>query len=648
MKNKLTFKNLMRPLSFLTLFLGISSIGYAQDSYTIYPTPQQQIMLGYKISLSSTINLVPESKIDIATINRAQQILSEHNITFKVSDKIAKGETNLILGVNGSNEIADKKLSDLKLDRGVFSLNKFDRHILNISKEKSGNLILILGENTDAVFCGLASLEQILDHSDKSLQAAVLYDFADVQNRGVIEGYYGVPYSAEVTKDLFRFMARYKMNTYMYGAKSDPYHSRYWGEPYPLQITQQEERIGYLSQDMMRDIAKVASECKVNFIWAIHPGKAFADPKNSEVISKIISKFESMYSLGIRQFGVFVDDVGVPSDNSILELCASNLTSLQEIIDSKWNKEGALPADTVKPLHYVPQLYAYSWASEEKGKEFFNSLSKVPQKVYIYITGKDVWSVPNNRDISKVASWLGNNVNWWWNYSCNDQDVTKIFIMDTYTNFRDETHILNLSTLESSLSGTNTVIVNPMQQGELSKIPLFSIADYTWNNKAFNNFHTWEASFNAVLGKNWSSDMRCVVPYLRYYDNDALGYLVMRYKQSIGRGKPLPGALIEELTKIKGACSNLKEMKNSNLLSDKLFYNDLRPWLLKLDAMVGEALALMKGENPPVVDYENNPDFQYEILGGMGEHISLAVKTAEPSAQILPEFIKWLREEQNK
>jgi hypothetical protein len=87
-------------------------------------------------------------------------------------------------------------------------------------------------------------------------------------------------------------------------------------------------------------------------------------------------------------------------------------------------------------------------------------------------------------------------------------------------------------------------------------------------------------------------------------------------------------------------------MKDSDDESDRLFYNDVRPWLLKLEAMTGEAIALFEGKNPPVVDYENNPDFQFEILNGMGEHISLKVMTAEPSNECLPEMIKWLREQE--
>ena len=666
--------------------------------YKIYPVPQKMVshpdagQCYFKKSSmqDKKVNIVAESLIDDVTLARVGQILEEHGFEYEFSDSYRKDCPNILLGVFRSGQSVDRMATEWNLDKNplkaaeVKQSEMYDCHILCLTNSGwidrifdsgakaerspveqlhvyrgSENLaqVLILGVNTDAVFCGLASLEQILDHEFKP--AVTIYDWADVKHRGVIEGYYGVPYSAAVTKDLFRFMARYKLNTYMYGAKSDPYHSRYWGEPYPKTITPEQERIGYLTQDMMKDIAQTARQNKVDFIWAIHPGKAFAEGLDKDVIPHIMKKFESMYSLGVRQFGVFVDDVGVSSDPVKLKLCADNLTLLQNTIDRRWNKKGAAPADTVKPLHYVPQLYAYSWVEEDQAKAFFQSLSPVPEKVNIYITGANVWSVPNNHDLAKVKSWLGRNTSWWWNYLCNDQDMTKLFIGDAYTNFRDESHIYSTSSLEGSLTGANTLIVNPMQQGELSKIGLFSTADYSWNNNAFNNYRSWEAAVVAVVGKDRAKDMMNIIPALRYYDNDKFEYLISRYKQSVERGKPAPGNLIAELKKVNASCAQIMKMKDSGNESDRLFYNDIRPWLLKLEAMTKEALLLLEKRHPgqtgfssggdiPHRDYEKDPDFRFEILGGMGEHIKMAERTAEPAAKCLLPFIQWLRQQAAK
>lgn len=622
----------------------------ANEPYTIYPVPHRQVAVPGTASFCKDVHIIAEPSIDEATVNRAKQVLEEHGLTpwtrIGGTHRIPDRMSVLILGVNGSNTMLDKHLTDLtgvKIDRSIFDLPKYDRHILSLSVNDGITKVSIIGENTDAVFCGLASLEQMLDQGTTDLPCVTIYDYADVKNRGIIEGYYGVPYSAEVTKDLFRFMARYKMNTYMYGAKSDPYHSRYWGDPYPITITEDQQRIGYLTQDMMSDITKVAHETKVNFIWAIHPGKAFANAEDPQVLDKIMAKFESMHRLGVRQFGVFVDDVGVPSDPAIMKLCADNLTELQNRIDKRWNLAGANDVDTVKPLHYVPQLYAHGWVNQDRAREFYESLSSTPSKINIYITGRDVWSVPNNGDLALVGSWLGRDLSWWWNYPCNDQDPTKLFVMDTYSNFRDETHIDNLSRIEKHLSGLNTLIINPMQQGELSKVALFSVADYSWNNAAFDNYDSWEAAIPAVVGKEYAKAFKKLAPYLRYYDNDAIGYKINNYIASVKRGSPSPNSLLAELRELHEACQMIESMKNSPIESYRLIYNDVRPWLLKLEAMTVETIAHLDGSHESVTDYNNNPDFQFETLGGMGEEISLRVLTAEPSNERLMPFLEWLR-----
>lgn len=630
---------------FVLLFVMVSLGLSAQSSYRIYPVPQQQENGLGEARFSRQVCIVAEPGIDRATIERAKQIVREHGLQVATSSDVYSGQSNIVLGINGSRGVADKMVRRQGLKRDVFGKPKYDRHILSLTADRQGTAqVLILGEHTDAAFCALASLEQMMDQKREVMPCVTLYDYADIQNRGVIEGYYGVPYSAEVTKDLFRFMARYKLNTYMYGAKSDPYHSRFWADPYPTSITPEERRIGYLSQEMLSDITRVAHETKVNFIWAIHPGTAFVDSRQPEVIDRILLKFEDMYRLGVRQFGVFVDDVGVPSDDETLKLGADRLTELQRRIDGRWNRPEAAPSDKVKPLHYVPQLYAYSWTSTQQAERFFKALSHTPEKVSIYITGANVWSVPNNDDLQFIRKPLGRDAAWWWNYPCNDNDMTKLFPMDMYANFHDETHISNFARLDADMTGTNTLIINPMQQGEVSKIALFSMADYAWNQERFDNNRSWRASLKAVVGEDRAKALRTLAPFLRYYDGDALRSMVENYKVSVAGGNPRPWGIINTLSNVLRACQDLRQMETSANESDRLFFDDVRPWLLKLEAMSQETIHRLKGEPAETIDYEGDSRFQFPILTGLGEGISLGVRTAEPSGQVLRPFIDWLRE----
>lgn len=643
----------MLCLLLLLLFTMRSSARGDVRPYDIWPVPQQQVAEEGTVPTTAVATLIAGRGCDDYTLDRAKAVLAQNGITAVVGKKAVGGRMTLIIGINGSGDAADKAAARLSLDRTVFGMPKYDRHAIAVAQGQGGNAeVVILGEHTDAVFCGLTSLEQMLEAQKGSLHKVRIYDYADTQYRGVIEGYYGVPYSKEVTEDLFRFMARYKMNTYMYGAKSDPYHSRYWEKPYPTSITQKEKELGYLSQDMLRSMTDVAHQCKVNFIWAIHPGQAFTDATQADVLDKVMSKFADMHRLGVRQFGVFVDDVGVPDDAAMLKLGADRLTRLQQLIDQRWNTKKALAADTVKPLHYVPQLYAYSWVKEEQAKKFFESLSNTPAKVNIYITVRAVWTVPNSGDPAKVSNWLGRDVAWWWNYPCNDNDMDKLFMLDTYRNFDDEQHIDRNATLEPDLRGVKTLISNPMQQGAASKVALFGVGDYGWNRAAFDNERSWMASLRAVFGSRWQQACR-LLPNISTYDRSTtLADRIRAYK-----AKPMckhcTKALLEELASLGAATDSLRTMALSTSESDRLLWHDIQPFVDKLGDMCRYAAqmvgALSAGEatdlavtRSKVKAMDSEKNYKFNVLNGMGEDIELSQRMANPSAKVLRPFLDWL------
>ena len=619
------------------------------NPYGIYPVPHSTQQTDQTAIVTETVNIVAEDGIDQYTLDRAVQVLEEHG----------KHPIQTSLGDSSSEETeGDCTILCLGVQTSLASSGKYDRHNITIRRQEGTELaeILIVGENTDATFYGLASLEQILDSDADNIVCGEIQDYADVKNRGIIEGYYGVPYSADVTKDLFRFMARFKMNMYMYGAKSDPYHSRYWADPYPSSITTEQREMGYLSQRMLREITKTAHQCKVNFIWAIHPGSAFTNSSNTDVVAKIMTKFQNMYRLGVRQFGLCVDDVSIPTDESIQKLNADRVTELQNLIDQKWNKEGVAPEDTVKPLNVVPQIYNFNQSTAENRQKFYNALSKTPAKVDVYITGTRTWSVPNSADLQQGKSYMGREVAWWWNYPCNDQDATKLFPLDTYSNFNVHPRISSSARLEANLQDAKTILINPMQQGEVSKIALFSIGNYTWNTAAFDNMASWEAAIPAVVGQEHAAALRRLAPYLCYFDASAFNTLSTRFKTALNNGNGPTEAMQAEIQDILDACADLHTMETSERESDRLFYNDVRPWLLKLEAMAQEIAKLSEVVISPnddakweafvkelnYVDALNtNARFAFNILTGMGSSIRLSTRYAEPAAESMMPFVEW-------
>ena len=626
---------------------------YAQKNYEIYPVPQRQVVGSGLVSFSKSVTVVCEEAIDAATRRRAEQVLKEAGLDCTFAQEAPTTGSVMYIGVNGSGGAADQRATALALDRTALTkTGKFDRHLLSLSDRNGSAEVVIVGENSDAAFFALASLEQMIEHGTEHLPEVKLYDYADQQSRGLVEGYYGYPYSVAVKKDLMRFMMRMKMNTYMYGAKSDVYHSQKWEAPYPATLTPQQVKNGLLTQDMIRDIAKTSQDTKVNFIWAIHPGNSFVGDAN--VVNRIMNKYSRMYELGVRQFAVFVDDVGVPKSEADCKTNADHLTALQAAIDKKWNNASESPEARVRPLHFVPQVYTLSWVGEADRKRFYNALSKTPDKITIYITGWGVWTVPNSNDLDVVRKELQRPAAWWWNYPCNDNADGQIYPSDMYYNFFEMPAVDNNAKMPKQLEHGLGIVSNPMQEGEVAKTALFSVADYAWNNAAFDNMKSWNASFSRILSSpEQQQAYKTIIPYLRWNDAEDMQQAIARFKS--GKTDKMK-QLVERLLP---AAETMLRLKDSSVENERLLYNDLAPWLLKLHAMLriaGQMVEVAESNDPEVrweeyvkqldrmADLDVNTDYTAYALEGLGSGISVSQRQSQPSQKYFYPFMNYLRE----
>jgi len=75
------------------------------------------------------------------------------------------------------------------------------------------------------LFYGLQTLRQVVESpaaKDGGLPYLTINDFPSLAYRGVVEGFYGEPWSHKVRLSLIDFYGKNKMNNYVYGPKDDP------------------------------------------------------------------------------------------------------------------------------------------------------------------------------------------------------------------------------------------------------------------------------------------------------------------------------------------------------------------------------------------------------------------------------------------
>jgi hyaluronoglucosaminidase len=320
--------------------------------------------------------------------------------------------------------------------------------------------IIIAGNDTIGTYYGVQTLLQILRLPE--VMTVTIKDYPDVIDRGVVEGFYGNPFSQADRISQFRFYGENKMNVYIYGPKDDPYHgfSNRWRDPYPAADAL---RIKELIQEAHRN--------KVNFVWAVHPGNdiKWVDNNGDGVIDDFkacVNKFELMYNLGVRAFAVFFDDIGGVGTDPVNQAKMMNYLTT-EFVNKKHD---------VAPLILCPTQYNQAWS----GGDYLTILgTQMDSSVRIMWTGKSVVRMIDKETMDWINPRIKRNAYIWLNYPVTDYVIDHLLMGPV---------VGNATTIASQLAGFTA---NPMEYAEASKVALFSIADYTWNMKKFNPQTSW-------------------------------------------------------------------------------------------------------------------------------------------------------------
>lgn len=643
----------MKNILLFTLLLCCVTL--RSQTYSIYPIPQKTTMNGNSIEMTREVNLIKEPGINEMISNRIQEVLTNAGINFTISDVFTDDKTNILIGINGSKGTADNYTSDHSLSKDVFTVtsNKFDPYLLQINKNHNKGDILILGDNSGSAYYGLATLEQILEQADNNhLSTATFEDYAHTQYRGIVEGFYGHPYSVESRLSLLDYCKRYKMNMFVYGPKADPYHAGKWREDYPSTLTDQQRYMGLITQDDLRSLAAKAKACNVDFVWSIHPALEGGGINFSNLdpgIEDIIHKFDALYKLGIRHFGVSIDDMnGHPYNQS--ELADKTQTKLYE----KFNKTGVTEDDKVGPLLFVPTQYALNY-----GTGTLSAFKNIHKDVVVAFTGYDCFSNIRGSACDRMADLIGRNPVMWWNNPVND-DYDEFLYMHGLTarwSIEDKSPV-------SSLQG---LILNPMNQGQASKIALFGAADYSWNPSKFNESDNWEASLASIVKEPELQDaLKTFINIVSAYtthdtrtpEGEKFAPLYTAFQSSYSKGNvPDAAELINEMKKANAACKLLESLKESENQEYNLFYEDIKSWLAKVESMtdiVVKSISFMKNDaglsawtdfaevQAKAQKIHNDSAFLLSVFEGKGTSTYEVFKEVQPTPKYLDPFVDFL------
>ncbi|MBR2867319.1 MAG: beta-N-acetylglucosaminidase domain-containing protein [Alistipes sp.] len=426
--------------------------------------------------------------------------------------------------------------------------------------DKSGAYILDIAPKGIAItaydelgaYYALQTLRQVVESpiaAAGTIPAMTINDWPDLKYRGVVEGFYGVPWSHATRLSLIDIYGRYKMNYYIYGPKDDPYHSSpYWREEYPAE-----------EAENLRELVEACNRNRVHFVWAIHPGKDIR--WDEEDYNNLLNKFESMYALGVRAFAIHFDDIEGAGAHPLRQTELANRLT-EEFVKAKGD---------VEPLIVCPTEYTRLWANPtERGSLVLYGKTLDPS-VDVFWTGDAVCSNMTESTMEWVGSRIQRPALFWWNFPVTD--YARHIVM--------QGPVYGLSTTMDDTK-TRGIVSNPMEHGEASKLALYSTADYAWNVEAYNAIDSWERAIESVapevkdayrLFAMHSCDTE--TGYRRVESWETETFLMEEYTEE------LAAKLKEELQRIVAVPAKMERMENKALLEE------LRPWLVEF-AKLGE------------------------------------------------------------
>jgi hyaluronoglucosaminidase len=286
--------------------------------------------------------------------------------------------------------------------------------------------------------------------------APVLRSFAV---RGVVEGFYGTPWTHDARLEVIAFLSGRGMNAYAYAPKDETRHRAQW-------------RLSYAREDLDRfaELAAHSARYGVRFGFAVSPGLDIDYDSHADR-SALLGKLQSVQDVGVDWFLLLLDDI--PLGPGLAARQGAVATWLHQALGTDLTM---CPTEYVgtHPSPYLSQLDA-----------------ALPEGIDVMWTGPTVCSPRLRADDAR--SWtraLGNRrVIVWDNYPVNDASMTGAIHLGPYRGREAD--------LADVVGG---VLCNPMTQARASQVPLATAMEFLADPDAYDEDRSWERAIADVGG----------------------------------------------------------------------------------------------------------------------------------------------------
>jgi beta-N-acetylglucosaminidase/Concanavalin A-like lectin/glucanases superfamily/Glycosyl hydrolase family 20, domain 2 len=565
---------------------GPTTAGAAADPPTVSPTPQSMQPLGAPVPVPATVRLITGARTDgpaLAVLTGVLRAAGVHTFTqMTAAPKDNPGAKVLDVWVGGPAEGNAGSAAVLKRWNvpGPTGLPP-DGYVLAAGRDESRPAVVLAGVDPAGTFYAVQTLRQLLTRRDGTTYVAGLQvrDWPSFSLRGGMESFYGSPWPQPDALHHVDFLAAHKMNAMLYTPSGDSrVAGTLWRSPYP--------------PDELARFAELVAHARsqhVDFIYRVNP-ESQLDPRagichaDEDDLRALIGRYEQLWSIGERIFSVGWDDAGgqflCDADNARFGGDASPLAAAQAYVVNYVYDHFVRTHDGAE-LKTVPAEY---WGNHHSA--YRTQFAKLLyQDVSIFWTGPQVVSPTITRsDIDDASAAFGGR---------------KLLIFDNYPvndYAPNRQHLAPLVGRDPAITETaEGILANEMQQEEASLISLFTIADFAWNAPGYDPRRSWIRSLSEFGGKGskalWVYAANSVESPLHTGDRSPVQPLIAAFLDAYTSGKPLSQTAGPLSTALNVAHRAPDEIRAS--VPNARFVEESRPWLDKLAAQAGAALAAL-------------------------------------------------------
>ena len=399
-----------------------------------------------------------------------------------------------------------------------------------------------------------------------------IYDYPSFPVRGYIEGFYGKPWKSEERIEMMELMALFGENTHYYAPKDDPYHRNKWRELYP-----EKDAI-----PLKKLLDKATGLC-IDFYYCIAPGLSM-QYSSQEDFSSLCNKTLQLYNMGIRNFGLLLDDI--PADlffREDKEIFGDAISAHISLVNKYYSFLCSLEGNV--KLTICPT--AYHGKGEEK--ELVDLVRCIPADVSVFYTGSDICS--KELTVREAKTFFDNTSHkplYWDNYPVNDAEMFM------------EMHIGPVTGREKGLCDySEGIISNCMEYFNCNKIPLITVASYLWNPGEYDPEKAFREAVSFLFSGDEAEDFILLSDHFRtsclnIENSRIMGEWLSRAAVFFQTGDFVSAVgTVEEYTRMVSLAAQ------RILLRDAPIYKELSRWIRKFILMkdiLVLSLKVLKGE----------------------------------------------------